>query len=84
MRRHVPCLPIRGVFSQQAADTIDWTVRCDWLQVASSRVKLYAHNIVLMRSASVVELVASFILVVIRVLVDYMKWAGNSTSLTVD
>jgi len=32
---------IRDVFSQQAADatqwadTIDWTVRCDWLQVAS-------------------------------------------------
>ena len=30
---------IRGAFSQWAADadkpTIDWTVRCDWLQVAS-------------------------------------------------
>ena len=35
---------IRDVFSQQAtdttqwADTIDWTVRCDWLQVASSHI----------------------------------------------
>jgi len=32
---------IRDVFSQQAADatqwadTIDWTLRCDWLQVAT-------------------------------------------------
>jgi len=25
---------IRGAFSQ-SADTIDWTVRCDWLQLAS-------------------------------------------------
>jgi len=25
---------IRAAFSQ-CADTIDWTVRCDWLQVAS-------------------------------------------------
>jgi len=36
-RRHVSCLPIRGASSQQAADTVDWTVRCDWLQVANSR-----------------------------------------------
>jgi len=28
-RRHVTCPPIRDAFSQQAADTIDWTVRCD-------------------------------------------------------
>jgi len=27
-------LGIRGALSQWA-DTIDWTVRCDWLQVAS-------------------------------------------------
>ena len=38
---------IRDAFSQQAADatqwadTIDWTVRCDWLQVASSPIILY-------------------------------------------
>jgi len=37
---------ISDVFSQQAADntqwadTIDWTVRCDWLQVASYTVIL--------------------------------------------
>jgi len=37
---------IRDVFSQQAADTIqwadtiDWTVRCDWLQVANSHIIL--------------------------------------------
>jgi len=23
--------PIREAISQQAADTVDWTVRCDWL-----------------------------------------------------
>jgi len=46
-RRHVLRLPIRGAFSQQAADTIDWTVRCDWLQVASSCMILYTHNIML-------------------------------------
>ena len=26
---------IRDAFSQQSDDTIDWTVRCDWLQSAS-------------------------------------------------
>jgi len=25
----------------QAADTIDWTVRCDWLQVAKRRLNPY-------------------------------------------
>jgi len=41
---------IRDAFSQLAtnttqwADTIDWTVRCDWLQVASSRIILYTHK----------------------------------------
>jgi len=42
---------IRDAFSQQAADTtqradtIDWTVRCDWLQIARSRLILYTNNI---------------------------------------
>jgi len=60
---------IRFAFSQQAADstqwadTIDWTVRCDWLQVASSRITLYTHNTML-------GLLASFIVVVIRVLLS--------------
>ena len=43
---------IRDAFSQPAADTpshwadtIDWTVRCDWLQVASSSIILYTHYI---------------------------------------
>jgi len=31
----------RDAFSQQAADTIDWSVRCDWLQVASSRIIIF-------------------------------------------
>ena len=69
-QRHVPCLPIRGAFSQQADDTIDWTVRCDWLQVESSCIILDTHNIMLMRSAktcaSVAGLVASFVVVVMR------------------
>jgi len=39
------CMSIRGTFSQQAADTMHWTVRSGWLEVASS----YPHNIVLMR-----------------------------------
>ena len=40
---------IRDAFSQQAADTthwadtIDWTVRYDWLRVASSRIISYTH-----------------------------------------
>ena len=41
-RRHVPCLSIMGVFSRQAADAIDWTVRCDWLQPASCKFQLPA------------------------------------------
>jgi len=68
---------IRDAFSQQAADTtqadtIDWTVCCDWLQVASSRIILYTHNAMLMEvaiktihaSASLVELLASVVVVV--------------------
>jgi len=45
---------IRDAFSHHAADntqwadTIDWTVRCDWLQVASSRIILYMQNTLLM------------------------------------
>jgi len=44
---------IRDVFSQRAADTtqwadtINWTVRCDWLQVTSFRILLYTHNTML-------------------------------------
>jgi len=47
--------------SQQMADTthwantIDWMVRCDWLQVASSRLILYTHNTTLMRTARLVQ-----------------------------
>jgi len=43
------------MFSQQAADTIDYMVRCDWLQVASRRIILYTHNTVLMRVARLVK-----------------------------
>ena len=52
---------IRDAFSQQAvtsqwADTIDWTVRrCDWLQVASSRIILYTRNTMLIRAATLVK-----------------------------
>jgi len=52
---------IRDVFSQQAADTtqwahtMDWTVRCYWLQVASSRIILYTHNTMLMMAARLVQ-----------------------------
>jgi len=54
---------IRDVFSQQAADTthwadtIDWTVRRDWLQLTNSRKILYTHNkpTVLMRAARLVQ-----------------------------
>jgi len=31
-------MPVIGGAISQWADTIDWTVRCDWLQVASSVV----------------------------------------------
>ena len=77
-RRHVPCLPIRGggAFSEvvnlshQAADTIDWTVRCrrsDWLQVASSHAYHYVNK-VCKTCARVAGLVVSFIVVVTEVL----------------
>jgi len=46
-----------------ATDTIDWTVRCDWLQVASSCIILYTHNIILLRCASLAGFVAGFIAV---------------------
>ena len=48
---------IRGAFIQQAADIIDWTVRCDWLQVASSCIilVLHTHNIMLIGSARLVQ-----------------------------
>jgi len=49
-------------------DTIDWTVRCDWLQVASSRMILYTHSTMLMGAAILAVFLASFILVVIWVL----------------
>jgi len=39
----------------QAPDTVDWTVRCDWLQVPSSCVILYTHNIMLMGAARLVQ-----------------------------
>ena len=53
---------IRDAFSQQAADasrwadTIDWTVRCDWLQVASSRIILHTRSNMLMRVARLAHL----------------------------
>jgi len=52
---------IRDAFSQQAADTthwadvIHWTVRCDWLQVASSRIIFYTHSTMLMTAARFVQ-----------------------------
>jgi len=66
-RRHIPCLPIRDAFSQQVADTIDWTVRCEWLQVASSCNIVHAQyyaNEGCKTCASLAGLLASFIVVV--------------------
>jgi len=51
---------IRDAFSHQAA-AIDWTVRCNWLQVVSSRIILYTHNIMLMRSATLVQVLQDFL-----------------------
>jgi len=45
----------------QWADTIDSTVRCDWLQVTSSRIILYAHNLMLMRSGRHVKVLQDFL-----------------------
>jgi len=60
-------MPVIGdAFSQQAADitqwadTIHWTVRCDWLQVASSCIILYTHNTMLMRAARLVQVLQNF------------------------
>ena len=61
----------RPAFSQQAAasaattewaDTIDWTVRCDWLQVASFRK--YTHNTMLMRAARLMHVLQDLLKVV--------------------
>ena len=61
---------IRDAFSQHSADTIQWantidcTVRCDWLQVASSCIILYTQyyaNEVFKTCASLAELLTSFI-----------------------
>ena len=62
---------IRDAFSQQAADTtqwtdnIDWTVHCDWLQVASSPHNTiytqYYANEVCKTYASLAGFLASFI-----------------------
>jgi len=58
---------IRDAFSQQAADTTQWadtidsTLRCDWLQVASSSIILYAYNTVLMRAARLVQVLQDFL-----------------------
>jgi len=57
---------IRDAFRQQVAattqwaDTIYWTVRCDWLQVASFRIMLYTHKTVLMRTARLVQVLQDF------------------------
>jgi len=42
-RRHALCLPIRGLLSQQADDTINWAVHCDWLQPGNWK---FLYNIV--------------------------------------
>ena len=34
---------------------MDWTVCCDWLQLAGSRIMLYTHHTVLMRAARFVQ-----------------------------
>ena len=58
---------IRGVFSQQAADTtqwadtIDWTVRCDWLQVASSCTISCVYNLTVIRSARPEQVLQKFL-----------------------
>jgi len=55
----------RSVSNQQAVDTIDWTVRCDWLQVASFCIILYTQNIMLNWTESLAALLARFIVDVI-------------------
>ena len=57
-----PSLPIRDAFSQEAADTTDLTVRCDWLQVASFCIIIYTQNIMLMlMRSSLAGFLVSFI-----------------------
>jgi len=57
---------IRDAFSQQVADTtqwadtIYWTIRCDWRQVASSRITVYTHNTMLMGAARRVQVLQNF------------------------
>jgi len=58
---------IRDAFSQQATDTtqwsytMDWTVRCDWVQVAGSRIIFYTHTTELMRAARPVQVLQDFL-----------------------
>jgi len=61
-----PVMPvIRDAVSQQAAnstqwaDTIDWTICCDWMQVASS------HNTMLMRAAKLVQVLQDLLQVLL-------------------
>jgi len=62
---------IRDVFSQQApdntqwADTIDWTVCCDWLHVASSRITLYTHYSKLLTAARLVQVLQDLLQVLL-------------------
>jgi len=64
-----------GAFGQQAADIIDWTIRCDWLQVASSCVILYTHNIMLMR---LLDLYACLAGLIVSPMVDVTGLSCNS------
>ena len=59
---------IRDAFSQQAADitqwadTIDWTVRCDWLQVTPCSIT-YAQYYAIIRAATLEQVLQDFLLV---------------------
>jgi len=71
-RRHVRDACHQGRVNQQAPDTtqwagtVNWTVRCDWLQVAIYRIIMYTHNTNegCKTCATLAELIASFIVVV--------------------
>ena len=63
-----PCLYESGTHSVSKrmipSVTIDWTVRCDWLQVASSRI-FYTHDIMQMRATRLVQVLQDLLQVLL-------------------
>jgi len=56
---------IRDAFSQQAADTTQWADTIDWTY--GRIIMLYTHNIMLMRAATVVQVLQNLLQVLSQI-----------------